>query len=145
MLLLEMRKEFENFNFTIMLSAGASVEHYYHSYHVQQMQGHVDLINLLTYDYHGPWEENHQCDGNPMALSHSSIVDVKATVNLWLGLGADTSKLLISIPAFGRSYKLSHGKIGMCTEGPGAPGPISQEFGYLSYHEVDLKQIWFSN
>lgn len=67
-----------------------------------------------------------------------------STVAKYLTNGANPNKLVIGIPAYGRSYELenlSKIKPGSPALGPGTPGTITQEAGVLSYFEVSLTNL----
>ncbi len=69
----------------------------------------VDRINLMTYDYHGPWGgtndavTNHQSplyqtEQGPLAFNISRTLEAYKT------LGADLSKISIGLPLYDRTY-----------------------------------------
>lgn len=53
--------------------------------------------------------------------------------------GADSDKLVLGIPTYGRTYTLinedSH-ELGAPSEGPGEQGDATREKGYLAYYEI---------
>jgi len=56
-----------------------------------------------------------------------------------VGLGADRSKLLLGIPVYGQSYRLStasQADLGDPTTGPGKPGEFTKQPGMLAYYEI---------
>lgn len=60
--------------------------------------------------------------------------------------GADPQKLVIGIPTFGITHKLTNedfSNIGSLAEGPGNPGENTRERGSLAYFEVC--HIFFSS
>ena len=75
---------------------------------------------------------------------------------MWLSLGVPREKIIIGIPAYGRSYTLLTGQKGfhapgllLCSisilirllssiaNGPGQPGQYTKTRGFLSYYEVN--------
>lgn len=57
----------------------------------------------------------------------------------WLTLGAPSSKLLVGIPFYGRTYTVLSAHLtnmGDPDEGIGPAGPYTQEKGFMSYYEV---------
>jgi chitinase len=53
--------------------------------------------------------------------------------------GADSDKLVLGIPTYGRSYTLLNEdstEIGAPTDGPGVEGVKTKEKGFLAYYEV---------
>lgn len=60
-------------------------------------------------------------------------------MNYLVGLGAEKSKLLIGIPLYGQSYRLStasQADLGDPTTGPGKPGEFTKQPGMLAYYEI---------
>lgn len=60
-------------------------------------------------------------------------------MTLWLQKGTPASKLMLGMPAYGRSFTLassSDSGVGAPATGPGAPGPYTKEKGILVYFEV---------
>lgn len=54
-------------------------------------------------------------------------------------LGAEKSKLLLGIPLYGQSYRLStesQAELGAPTTGPGKPGEFTKQPGMLAYYEI---------
>lgn len=60
-------------------------------------------------------------------------------MNYLVGLGAEKSKLLVGIPLYGQSYRLSsvnQADLGDPTTGPGKPGEFTKQPGMLAYYEI---------
>lgn len=60
-------------------------------------------------------------------------------VKYWLTEGASVDKIILGIPAHGRSFTLSNStnnQPGAPILGVGNPGPYSQEGGILAYNEI---------
>jgi len=60
-------------------------------------------------------------------------------MNYLIGLGAEKSKLLVGIPLYGQSYRLStasQADLGDPTTGPGKPGEFTKQPGMLAYYEI---------
>ncbi|XP_046551782.1 chitotriosidase-1-like [Haliotis rubra] len=104
------------------------------SYEPVKLASNLDLINLMTYDMHGEWEEL------KTAAHHSSLfgsptdktnnVDYLATY--WANLGIPKDKILIGVPFYSRTYTMSGGSV----SGPGRAGNYTKENGTLAYYEV---------
>ncbi|XP_067672467.1 chitotriosidase-1-like [Haliotis asinina] len=104
------------------------------SYEPVKIASNLDLINLMTYDMHGEWEEL------KTAAHHSSLfgsptdktnnVDYLATY--WANLGIPKDKILIGVPFYSRTYTVSGGSV----SGPGRAGNYTKENGTLAYYEV---------
>lgn len=112
-------------------------------YNIAQIAQHLDLINLLTYDFHGAWS---QTTGHHSALFRGQedarsdrFSNTDYAVSYLLGrLGAPADKLVMGIPTYGRSFTLASSKtgVGAPISGPGIPGQFTKEAGILAYYEV---------
>ncbi|XP_071105825.1 chitotriosidase-1-like [Haliotis cracherodii] len=104
------------------------------SYEAVKVASHLDLINLMTYDMHGGWEEiqtaaHHSAlYGTPTDKTYN--VDYLATY--WAQLGVPKDKILLGLPFYSRTYTLAGGNV----IGPGKAGTYSGENGTLAYYEV---------
>ena len=73
----------------------------------------LDWLNLLTYDFHGPWEATGPTQfhsnlflspNDPNPLGSPVRVSVNDVVNAYLRGGAPSSKLVIGVPAYGHGW-----------------------------------------
>lgn len=119
------------------------------SYNIANLMKNMDLVNLMTYDLHGHWEEQ----TGHHALAHVKQEDdrlgytdsIEWVLDNWILLGADPKKLTLGLAGYGRSFKLAdssnNGYMAQCELGwnglySGAAGPYTREGGYLAYYEV---------
>ena len=74
------------------------------------MSQSLDWMNLMTYDYHGTWENgtNHQAalfanpnDSSPLRDQYN----ISYTVDAYLRAGVPAEKLILGAPLYGRSWK----------------------------------------
>lgn len=110
----------------------------------------VDWINIKGYGmYTGPWPNKYDKTGHHSATyPHNGVNDarydnVEDAVNHWKTLGAPTSKLVLGVPSYGETFKLSdyydhNNGIGALAAGPGYAGYYTNKPGYLAYFEVIL-------
>ena len=88
--------------------------------------------------------ENLLMVGLKIKLKKTSLIMIFCqdyAVNQWIGLGADSRKLVLGIPNYGRSFKLassSNWGIGASAGGTAMSGPFTKESGYLGYNEVRI-------
>lgn len=114
-----------------------------------------DWVNLMTYDFHGDWEnttDHHAClrganSGDPLC--------VEAVVNAYLAAGLPAAKLVVGVPFYGRGWK----GVGPANNGlrqpsqGGAPGtyPPDMEWAYrdivdrLATRPGVYKRFWDDN
>lgn len=102
---------------------------------------YLDLINVMSYDYHGAYD---MVTGQTSPLYASNVdtnrqLNQDSSINAWISAGASPEKLLMGVALYGRSFTLSNVnnyKVGAPSSGPGSAGPYTLESGTLSYLEV---------
>uniref|UniRef100_A0A3Q3NP20 chitinase n=1 Tax=Mastacembelus armatus TaxID=205130 RepID=A0A3Q3NP20_9TELE len=107
------------------------------SYEVAQIAKYLDFINVLTFDFHGPWET---VTGHHSPLyqgSHDTgdkiYSNTDYAMRYWQEQGAPTQKLNLGLAAYGRSFTLSSSSTDV-----GAPANGTGEEGFWAYHETCL-------
>ncbi|KAF6073178.1 chitinase 3 like 1 [Phyllostomus discolor] len=111
-------------------------------YDVARLAQHLDFISLMTYDFHGAWRQGtgHHSPlfRGPGVASADRFSNADYAVGYMLRLGVPAKKLLMGIPAFGRSFTLASSEtgVGAPSSGPGTPGRFTQEEGTLAYYEI---------
>ncbi|KAG8716097.1 hypothetical protein FRC09_016055 [Ceratobasidium sp. 395] len=98
----------------------------------------VSFINMMSYDYHGPWDTT-VAGANSSALPQTSLDDIKESVLLYTRVGIDMSKVNLGLAWYGRSYKLkvaSCNSYGCAMTGGGTKGQCTDASGVLSYSEI---------
>ncbi|KAL4645983.1 acidic mammalian chitinase-like isoform X2 [Arapaima gigas] len=113
------------------------------AYQIPKLGEYLDMINVMTYDFHGSWDP---FTGECSPLYKSSFdqgsyiyFNVDYAMNYWKSNGAPAEKLLVGFPTYGNTFTLSnpadHG-IGAPISGAGTPGKYTQEAGELAYFEI---------
>lgn len=99
---------------------GAGTDQLQQSYDVAQMSKYLDYINLMTYDYNEGDKTSHN---SPLSGPGETI---HSTVDHWLKHGADSKKLLLGVPLYGKAFKLDgsadHTKVGARAHEDGSQG-----------------------
>eukprot|EP00929_Paragymnodinium_shiwhaense_P033090 TRINITY_DN18238_c0_g1_i1.p1 TRINITY_DN18238_c0_g1~~TRINITY_DN18238_c0_g1_i1.p1 ORF type:complete len:799 (+),score=136.39 TRINITY_DN18238_c0_g1_i1:173-2569(+) len=143
-----MKEEFqkENPNNPLLLTAAVGVgkSTAETAYDIPEMNKHLDLINLMTYDLHGAWEPHTACNANLFATKEDTELaeyplSVDWAVSYWLAKGASADKLTMGIGTYGRGWKLqdpSNTAYGAPTMGASTAGLSTKEAGYMGYYEV---------
>lgn len=102
----------------------------------------LDYIIIKSFDYYSssdPFTYVHsplyapEDDPNRLGLTQNG------TVWRWLEAGADRGKIILGLPAYGRSFQLANqndNALMASANGPGPAGPYSAEEGMLTYLEV---------
>lgn len=127
---------------------------------------YVDWINLMTYDYNGPWETNGPTNFNaplytspkdPTPVNQRQSIDT--TVNAYLKAGVPASKLNMGIPFYGHGWTnvpdANHGLYQGNANTQPAPGVaeagtnnfnvLEALTGYTSYRDPITKAFWIFN
>eukprot|EP00095_Tigriopus_kingsejongensis_P003675 maker-scaffold11_size778918-snap-gene-5.22 protein:Tk03675 transcript:maker-scaffold11_size778918-snap-gene-5.22-mRNA-1 annotation:"chitinase" len=102
----------------------------------------LDAIHIMAYDYHGSWES--QADHHAPLYRRSwdqTRSDIEHTVNILLELGAPSTKLVLGMPTYGKSFTVSgpNGAPPRSSSGGGTAGPITKQTGTLGFMEICLK------
>ncbi|CAF3689335.1 unnamed protein product [Adineta steineri] len=138
-------------NTIITLTAAPFIDHLPKVYDVHKFEKLINYVNLMTFDFYGPWDEKtgvfaplyHQS----YQVESESLRNVDGLVKLWLSLGVPREKILIGIPAYGRSFTLASAQKGLHAPvtGAGYPGRYTKTRGFLSYYEIcekDRSKSW---
>ncbi|KAI0027188.1 glycoside hydrolase superfamily [Vararia minispora EC-137] len=60
-------------------------------FEIDKIANSVTYINMMSYDYHGPWDTN-VTDQAPVTNPHTSILDMQTSALLYVRAGIDLSK-----------------------------------------------------
>nr|CAD7443848.1 unnamed protein product [Timema bartmani] len=137
----------------LLLSAavGASILTVDTSYDVPSVAEHLDMINVMTYDFHGSWDTI-TGENAPMYADSSETTELARGLNVdtciqnWLAKGAPASKINLGMGTYGRSFTLQsadNSGLGAPISGAGTAGPYTREAGTLGYNEIcEQKGQW---
>lgn len=114
------------------------------SYDIPRIHPHTNLILIMTYDFHGAFNDFTGIHGAMYAGPHDTTPlrqewNVYASVMWWIGQGAPRNKIVVGLPSYGRSFTLANAAqngVNAMSVNLGSPGEYSQEAGFLSYMEV---------
>ncbi|KAL5291960.1 CHIA.2 family protein [Megaselia abdita] len=132
----EIQAAFESYGFILKVACSATQSSASISYDIPEISKYVDMIGIMTYDLHGSWDG---VTGMNAPLYSNDGLNVDAGINYWLQQGAPASKLLMGVAFYGRTFTLANSAnngIGAASNGPGSPGPYTQESGFLGYNEI---------
>ncbi|KAL7985301.1 hypothetical protein Chor_003871 [Crotalus horridus] len=102
----------------------------------------LDIINVMTYDFHGSWDP---VTGHNSPLYQGSVdydpvpfYNCEYAMTYWNKSGAPSEKLMMGYPAYGRTFRLStsNTNVGAPASGGGSPGVYTKQSGILAYYEV---------
>lgn len=143
-LLAELKEAFRPHDFLLTAAVSAGKSFIEPAYDIKQVSKYLDLINLMTYDYHGGWETK---TGLNAPLFHSpkydiggdNTLNVNWSVNYWLRHGAPADKIMLGVGSYGRSFTLDKAEnngINSPASQRGQAGPYTREPGSLGYNEI---------
>jgi len=152
-LLREMRARFDEHGLLITAAVGAYYTFLEEAYDVAALTETLDFINLMTYDFHGWWDDHHYTGHNSPLYSRPEEMNEDSpgyrrnsndTVHTWLEHGARPEQLLMGLASFGHGFVLSNqANNGLYEEARGGnpAGPYTQAAGYWGYNEVCEKVL----
>ncbi|KAL7398902.1 hypothetical protein ABVT39_016836 [Epinephelus coioides] len=114
------------------------------SYEVPQIAIYLDFINVLTFDFHGPWES---VTGHHSPLYQGSqdtgnktYFNTDYAMRYWRDQGAPPQKINMGLAAYGRAFNLSSASsnVGAPANGPGEEGCYTGEEGFWASYEICL-------
>ncbi|ACC85389.1 glycosyl hydrolase family 18 protein [Nostoc punctiforme] len=110
-----------------------------------QCAQYLDWLNVMSYDYHGAFPDDKVTGMNaplPQDSTPKGPFSVKNTIEAYLAAGIPNSKIVMGIPTYGRTFKVSS-PLSLTDNGPGksyssvGPAGISTVTpGVLSYYEI---------
>nr|XP_029138665.1 acidic mammalian chitinase-like [Labrus bergylta] len=113
-------------------------------YEVEEIAKHLDFINVLTFDFHGPWESV-TAHHSPLFQGSQDTGDAiysntASALEYWRDQGAPEEKLNMGFGAFGRAFYLSSNSsaVGAPASGLGEEGCYTGEEGFWASYETCL-------
>lgn len=149
-LLQEIRSAFDqNEGKRLLLTAAVSAGQKYidEGYDVSAMSPLMDLINVMTYDFHGWWPDHSFTGHNSPLFSMEEEKDpnhpghnlnTDFAIQYWIQNGAEPSKLLLGMGAYGRGFVLADPEdngLYASANGPIEAGRYTQQAGFWGYNE----------
>lgn len=114
------------------------------NYELAEMSKHLDWLNVMTYDYHGAWENttNHNAALYPNSNDPSSLAgkyNVDSTIQNYLNAGVSADKIVMGAPLYGRTWQgVSSNNNGLFQSASGA-GEGTWENGMIDYKDLHNK------
>jgi len=141
----EFQAENANDPLLLMAAVGVGKDTVEVAYDIPGMSQYLDLINLMTYDMHGGWEDRTGCNAPLYATEEDQVLSgydlsVSWAVDYWIANGASPSQLTLGLGSYGRGWTLadtSNSGFNAPASGKSAPGASTKEAGYLSYYECE--------
>ena len=139
----ELKKLFTGDQLMVTAAVSASLSIIDAAYDVPKLAKHLDLLNIMTYDFHGSGESvtGHN---SPLYSCHGDLSNSDTAVKHWIGNGFPANKILLGLSIYGRTFTLLSGTnngIGAPVTGAGKPGPWTEQEGYMGYYEICLNVL----
>ncbi|KMY91489.1 probable chitinase 10 [Drosophila simulans] len=144
-LLRELRTEFQSVDpkFQLGVAISGYKEIITEAYDFPALSDIVDYMTVMTYDYHGAWEQKtgHVSPLYGLPSDTYPQYNTNYTMQLLLKMGARREKLVLSIPFYGQSFTLANANQilagpGVAATGPGDSGELTKQPGMLAYYEI---------
>ncbi|CAF0746969.1 unnamed protein product [Rotaria sp. Silwood1] len=157
-LIKEIHESFHNDSNPFLLTAAVSADptKVDQGYVVSDFCHYLDYVSVMTYDYHGAWD-NVTGINAPLYGKNSLEEDdsddgrwknVNTSIHYWLSKGCSANKLNLGLAMYGRSFTLTNDSnsisVGTETIGGGLAGPYTKENGTLAYFEICQKLRGFN-
>ncbi|EZA50249.1 chitinase-like protein Idgf4 isoform X2 [Ooceraea biroi] len=138
----QLRPRFKSLTVTVLPHVNASVY-----YDARLLAPNIEAVHLFAFDQKTPDRNPKEADyPAPIYGSYGRVADdnVNAASRYWLENGTPGGKIVVGIPTYARTWKLTadsqiSGVPPIVTDGPGGPGPNTNEEGLLSYTEMCSK------
>ncbi|XP_010754148.2 acidic mammalian chitinase [Larimichthys crocea] len=111
-------------------------------YEIAEIAKYLDFINVMTYDYHGTFEDvtGHHSPlykGSQDTGNHAYL-NTNFSMRYWQDKGTPVEKLNMGFATFGRTFRLStqSSNVGAPASGPAPSGNFTREAGFYSYYEI---------
>ncbi|VDK50467.1 unnamed protein product [Anisakis simplex] len=104
-------------------------------YDVHKIEEYLDFVMVMSYDFHGPWEQR---TGFNSPLYSQDGLSVHDAATSWESQGMRNCKIVIGIPLYGRGWTLSNSSntdVGAAGT-PSRPTRYICESGVASYYEI---------
>lgn len=108
---------------------------------IEKFHPFVDWVNLMTYDFHGPWGgandqvTNHHAPLYPSAYGPDTF-NVDSAVKEFLKRGMPAEKIIVGIPLYGRSYSGVISENGLFSPYSGVGRGTTAEKGIVFFSEI---------
>ncbi|KAF7339160.1 Glycoside hydrolase [Mycena venus] len=108
-------------------------------FEIDKIAKSVTYLNMMSYDYHGPWDTN-VTDQAPVTNPHTSILDMHDSASLYVRAGINLNIVNLGMAYYGRTFQVASSScVGYnCTmTGGGSPGSCTSTPGILAQLEIE--------
>jgi len=107
-------------------------------YDLPALAPYMDLVNIMTYDFHGQWENTVNFHTPWESVVNAAHPSIKKALDYFTA-NFPANKITLGVGAYGRSWTLSDATKttpGSAAVGGGAGGTCTKETGYIGYGEI---------
>ena len=152
LLLAELREQLDAAGDYLLTIAAPASPFIIENLEVELIHQYLDWINIMTYDFHGPWGGEadiftnfhsplHASEQNPLDEPFHSQFNLSAAVETYLYLGVPPDKLQPGIPFYGRGYaNVENENNGLYSSWSGLPQG-TWENGVTDYWDLALNYV----
>ncbi|XP_052799488.1 acidic mammalian chitinase-like [Mya arenaria] len=127
----------------ISIAVGVSEDTISKSYNIPQISSYVDYIQVMAYDFHGPWSEVTSFS-SPLYSRGSNIrfnqqYSQQWAIDRWISGGAPRNKLVLGLTGIATTFTLANitdAGVGAAVAGAGKTGPYLGHEGHTTYYRV---------
>lgn len=124
---------------------------------VSQMSAYLDAINVMTYDFHGGWENSanfnaplYASKGDPSPGEIATKFNADSAIKAWLSGGAPAKKVVMGVPFYGRGWAGVPATNNGLFQSATGPSKGTWENGILDYKDIKNNYLgtftrYFSN
>ncbi|XP_058837611.1 probable chitinase 2 [Topomyia yanbarensis] len=131
----ELSQQFKKSNLLLTSAIGAGKDTIDAAYDIKTLSKYLDFLHIMCYDYNGSWNRK---IGPNAPLQSRDVLNVEYTIEHLMALGAPSSKIIMGLPFYGRTFVApsKRAKIGDESDDKGFAGPSTNENGFMGYNEV---------
>ena len=127
----ELKTAFRPHGLGLSAAVSASTKIIDAAYDVPRLIKSLDVINLMTYDFHGSWEKTtgHNAPMSSCPGDTIPFFNVEDAVKHWISIGFPARRIILGVPAYGRSFTLdspSNHALGAPASNPGKADKYSR-------------------
>ena len=150
--LLDLQSSIDGHEYLLTIASTAS-SIYVENIEVELIHEYLDWINIMTYDFHGPWggETNavtnfnsslYAISDDPSPYPVNEDFNLDASVQLYIELGVPREKINAGLPFYGRSFAgVPDENNGLFVSYTGVPGIGTWEAGVFDYWDLNNNYI----
>ncbi|CAG0906630.1 unnamed protein product, partial [Cyprideis torosa] len=101
-------------------------------YDVASLSRDLDLMTILTFSYHGAWDEKtgHGAPAYYRPGDDNLFFNVNSSIQYWLDQGAPRDKMLLSFPLYGPEFELKN------PDDNGLDAPTTDNYEEMKYFQI---------